>query len=472
MSGNKSLSWMTSWRLQDGKGLLAGALVLGLLVRGAILTQTGNLGTPIIDEQHYTQIARNLLDGHGFGWGPNSPTSIRPPLYPAFVAAIWSVAGRDNYQAIRVVQFGLSAVTAFVVFLVGRQLFGARAGRVAAAVVWLYPSLIFFNVTVLTETVYSCLLVTFTLFSLRLVDSPRFGTAALAGLALGLTCLTRSSLWPLPFVLCPVMLVVLRGPVLRRATSAALLFIACALVLAPWAVRNTRLQGVVTIVDTMGGMNLRLGNFEHTPDDRMWDAVSMTGDRNWAAELATEQPNRRLTEGEKDQWALRRAVAFMIAHPETTMRRSAIRFADFWGLEREYAAGLSHGLYQAPPWLGLLISSVILVTFAGVAICGVAGLWLAPGRDWRKDVIVLIPPLAIMGAHLLTFGHSRYHVPVVPYLAIYGAALVTNGSRESLSRRWAVLGAIATISILLAVWIRQVLIADAARIHGFLSSGS
>ena len=42
----------------------------------------------------------------------------------------------------------------------------------------------------------------------------------------------------------------------------------------------------VTIVDTMGGMNLRMGNYEYTPDDRMWDAVSLQGEKSWVHGLS------------------------------------------------------------------------------------------------------------------------------------------------------------------------------------------
>ena len=28
-----------------------------------------------------------------------------------------------------------------------------------------------------------------------------------------------------------------------------------------------------------------MGNYEHTPDDRMWDAVALTGEKNWSYAL-------------------------------------------------------------------------------------------------------------------------------------------------------------------------------------------
>ena len=110
--------------------------------------------------------------------------------------------------------------------------------------------------------------------------------------------------------------------------------------------------GRLTIVDTMGGLNLRMGNYEHTPEDRMWDAVSDRGRAELVACAARRAPGATLTEGQKDKWAQRKAVEYMVAHPGTTLRRAVIKFADFWGLEREYAAGIAQGLYARRRWFG------------------------------------------------------------------------------------------------------------------------
>jgi 4-amino-4-deoxy-L-arabinose transferase-like glycosyltransferase len=448
--------------------LLAIAMLAGLLGRGVVFSQTAGLGIPIIDEQHYTSIAGNLINRHEFSMISGQPTSIRPPLYPAFLAAIWSIAGEHNYQAVRLVQGVLSAVTAWLVFLIGRDFFSPRAGRIAAAVFWLYPSFIFFNVTILTETLYTLLLVSFVWLTAKVVVSPRPQTAVLAGVALGLACLTRSSLWPLPILLCPLLVAIIKESTRDRLATASLFLVGYAIVVAPWAVRNTRLQGQLTIVDTMGGVNLRLGNYEHTPEDRMWDAVSLEGEKNWAYELRKERPGP-FTEGEKDKWAQARAVEYIAAHPWTTMRRSLIRLADFWGLEREYLAGVDRGHYLPPRWFALVVSALTVVAYVGVALSAVGGVWLTRSRDWRVDLVLLMPSLAIMAAHAIVFGHSRYHAPLVPVLALYAAAFWNAWPWPLGDRRLAVAGATACALLLLTVWGRQTLFIDAERIQGFLA---
>jgi 4-amino-4-deoxy-L-arabinose transferase-like glycosyltransferase len=470
---------MTLVRASDGRLVLGAALVLGLVLRAVIFWHTPDLGTEIVDEQHYATLARNIVAGHGFAWGPGQPTSIRPPLFPGLVAGIWYLAGAGNLQAVRLVQIALALLTTALVYQLGRQLFNPVVGRYAAAATWLYPSLIFFNFTILTETLYVLLLTGFILLSVILVRRGQMVTAFACGLVLGLACLTRSVLWPLPIVLCPLLIFLLPGRRRTRFALSALVLVGYALAVGPWAVRNTRVQRVFTMVDTMGGLNLHMGNYEHTPDDRLWDAISLTGEKHWAYPLQNANL-AGLTEGQKDRWAQQRALAYIAANPAISLRRAAIKFADFWGIERELASGFSQGAYRAPSWFAVMAPAAVALSFVLVALMGIAGIWLARPRQWQAHVLVLLPAVAIMAAHTITFGHSRYHIPLIPILTLYGAALghavLSRKARvarpQSASRyHWLQLGgSAAAVIALLFIWSRQLLLVDAERISAFFAN--
>lgn len=464
--------WSNSWQppgADYSRRVLTIALVAGLLIRLAILSQTSGLGTKIVDEQQYSQIARNIVAGHGFAWSAGAPTSIRPPLYPAMLAGIWSVAGSESLQAVRVVQILLALATTALVYVLGARLYDAVVGRWAAAVCWLYPSLIFFNLVILTETLFTLLLVAFVLVTVLLVQTPRAWLAVACGVTLGFAALTRSILWPLPLLLCPLLAMLIRAPLTARIALPCLVAIGYTLVVAPWAVRNTRLQGVPTVVDTMGGINLRMGNYEFTPDDRMWDAVALTGEQSWVYGIGTDLPNETITEGRKDKWAQRKAVEFMRAHPGLTLRRSFIKFADFWGLEREFMAGIQNGLYAPALWFQVLGSAAIVFAYVAIVMAGAAGVWMAAPDDLRMHILVLLPVLLIVGGHSIVFGHSRYHLPLMPILGVYAAALWTKAPAYALSHRFVRIGALASVIALVAVWIRQLAVVDLARIGSLLN---
>ena len=218
-------------------------------------------------------------------------------------------------------------------------------------------------------------------------------------------------------------------------------------VVAPWAVRNTRLQGVVTIVDTMGGMNLRMGNYEYTPEDRMWDAVSLTGDRNWIHGFTGDFPGQVVTEGHKDKWAQRMAIEYMLSHPGTTLRRGADQVRRFLGPRARAGRRRPAGTVRsAGAGFVVLAAAAILMSYVAVSIAGGAAIWLTP-PEWRVHVLMLLPIVVITGVHTLVFGHSRYHIPLVPILAIYAARLWQVGAvRAWRTAHVAKIGAVATVA--------------------------
>jgi 4-amino-4-deoxy-L-arabinose transferase-like glycosyltransferase len=436
---------------------LVAVFAVGLGLRIVGLFWTSELGTRVADEVHYFQLASSLVEGRGFAF-PGGPTSLRPPAYPAFVAAVWSLTGTaHSLVAVRVAQMLAAALTAWLAWRISAQLYDERAGAVAAAVTWCYPSLMFANFMLLTETLFTLLLVLAVWIALRLLTTGTPGWAAALGATVAAAALTRSIMWPFPLVLAVVLPLAVPGPWHRRATVSAVVLGSAALVLAPWAVRNTRLQGVPVIVDTMGGMNLRMGNYEYTPHDRMWDAVSMSGDKSWIIGLPAHPPGGGpWNEGQKDRWARDRAVAFMGEHPGLTLWRSVIRLGDFWALERDYLAALERGMYAPPPLVGIAIGTAMLVAFPALIALAIAGIVLNPPRDWRAHAFLLLLIAFICGLHALVFAHPRYRLPLTPLFAIYAAAgWVWWASKRHLAPTRQIAAAAAIAGALAATWTVQ-----------------
>jgi hypothetical protein len=112
---------------------------------------------------------------------------------------------------------------------------------------------------------------------------------------------------------------------------------------------------------------------------------------------------------------------------------------------------------------------ITAISYATLAISAAAGVWLARTRDWRVDVVLLLPCFAITAAHAIVFAHSRYHIPVVPVLALYAAAFWTSDPVKVGERRLALAGAAASVLLLVTIWGRQILVVDAGRIQGFFA---
>ncbi len=464
---------MKAWYqvMQKPNRILLLLLMLGLAVRVVILTFVDEVGIRNVDERHYFQLASNILSGWGFAWGPEKPTSIRPPLYPAFLAATWFVTGYKSLNVIRVLQIVISLFTVLLVYQLGRRIFSERVALIAAGMFCFYPSFIAFNYLILTEVLFTVLLMLFLLGYVYLLQTENPYIALATGIVLGLTALTRSILWPFPVILAPLAFLSLKGRFRQRILLVGAVLLGYVLVIAPWAVRNTEIQGVLTIVNSMGGLTLLMGNYEHTPLERAWDAQTLHGDKSIFVNLQREHPeSHQWTEGQKEKWAQKEAFRFMLDHPGLTLKRTIIKFGSFWGLERTIIAGFKV-YYHPPHWVKMLITILIPISYGVVMVLACLGLFLAAPEDKRLHIMFIMIMLFMSGLHALVFGHSRYHLPLIPVLILYGAAAV--GTRcwvtlKSHLRRAA--GPVVVYALLLVAWSREVMIIEAERVKLFFQS--
>ena len=97
-----------------------------------------------------------------------------------------------------------------------------------------------------------------------------------------------------------------------------------------------------------------------------------------------------------------------------------------------------------------------------------------PGVDYLKEetafgpqVITRVRELAGDSLHALAFGHSRYHLPLMPLLLVYTAAALTNlGAiwRQRRSLRFVAVSAVC--AALVAGWAWTFIAVDLARLTG------
>ena len=403
----------------------------GLVARLALWAWFSGLPIHIDDERDYNGLAVRLAERGEFCADDGTPVSLRPPLYPALVAACYRLFGLESFQSVRFVQAALSLVTVVVVHRLGSAMFSPRVGLWASGLYCFYPSLLVFDNLLLTETLFTLLLCVSCLALVRALGGSRLSGFAAAGVWLGLGALTRSVLSVFPPFLALFVLVAWKAPFARRVLAALALWVAFGATISPWAVRNTQIQGTLVTVDVMGGRNFMMGNYEHTPLDRAWDAITIGGDKAWYRVLAEKHgPLQGLTQGQIDKLAMRAGLEYVREHPALTLKRDLVKFINFWQLERELVAGASRGYFgDLPRWTFLLCTAAILGAYAACLFAAVLGAVLAPPADWRGHALVGLTVALICGVHAVVFGHSRYHLPLVPLLLMYSAAAVVDRQR-------------------------------------------
>jgi 4-amino-4-deoxy-L-arabinose transferase-like glycosyltransferase len=265
----------------------------------------------------------------------------------------------------------------------------------------------------------------------------RFAYLLATGVLLGLAALTRSVVWmSFPF-LSLYLLLTWKAPWPQRLLAPAIFCVAFAATLAPWAMRNSRLEGTFVAVDTMGGRNFMMGNYQHTPLYRSWDAIAIEGERAWHHEVHAVYPaEMRDTQGKVDKLALRQGLKFVRENPGLSLERDVIKFFDFWGLERELVSGAGSGFFgELPQPAVLLLALVIFGSFAGVMFLGIFGALTVALADRRVHWLLLLVIAYICGMHSLVFGHSRYHLPIMPLVLVFATVTLVNARQVWAQRR-------------------------------------
>jgi hypothetical protein len=174
----------------------------------------------------------------------------------------------------------------------------------------------------------------------------------------------------------------------------------------------------------MGGRNFMMGNYAYTPLYRTWDAISIGGETAWYAILAKEHANySQLTQGQRDKLALRHGLRFVLENPALTAKRDVVKFFNFWQLERELIAGATFGYWghvPRPPVLALAL--VVTGSYALTILSAVFGFALVPAADRRLPWFVFLLAAFVCAVHTAVFGHSRYHLPLMPLAFVWSSA--------------------------------------------------
>jgi hypothetical protein len=211
---------------------------------------TAELTNPLADAGDYHVLATSLMEGTGFAGPTGAPTAFRPPVYPLFLAAVYTLFGVGNLMAVGLVQCVLGALSAVLVAVIGwRAGLGRGAALLAGLGAAVYPPFVFQAAQLLTEELARGQVL---LAVLAIVEAWRRGGAwwLLAGFAAGLATLNKSVLAAAMPALAVVALAAPAVRPSRRLVAAALLAIGAAGALLPWTIRNAAVSGRLIPVST------------------------------------------------------------------------------------------------------------------------------------------------------------------------------------------------------------------------------
>lgn len=140
-------------------------LLLSLVFKIGLFLYISNyhpIGFMGLDAKTYYNPALSLLHSGSFSSNPNKPyhpESLRTPGYPLFLAFILKIFGELNVKSVIIIQIMLGFVVIFFAYYLGIYLFSERAALYAAFLVAFDPSLNCMQNMVMTESVFTLVLI-------------------------------------------------------------------------------------------------------------------------------------------------------------------------------------------------------------------------------------------------------------------------------------------------------------------------
>ena len=370
--------------------LLGVALALRLAF---VLTQSA--GFYFFDSVEFDRAARTLLEQGRF-----NRSYEHLPAYPIFMAGVYALFG-TSVVPLRVVQALLSTGICAVIWLLGRRLFGRRAGMLALAVCALFPLQI-----VLPGIEYPIVLGSLLIWGAFLLQTLRTGEfrrdaacLAAAGFLIGLACLAFEAGWAAATFLAFWILVA--GAPARRLRAAAWFTAVVLITSIPFLVRMAEAHDFRPILKRAG---------VHLP-----------------AAPDSEAP---LAQGSGSNLVVAKVEA-MAERPGFALRHIGSEFLRFWSpypdrLQsaspsfREKAHGEDARMRVDNPLVGRTSRNLYAVGFSALLAAAVLGGFMA-GRKITGWGFLAGWPVALGLAYAPFFTQMRYRIPADPAFFLLAA---------------------------------------------------
>lgn len=373
--------------------ILAAGLVLRLLV---LMTQGDRmfLGT---DDDNYRESAEILLHSGVLtyaGW--KEPTVFIMPGYPLLLAAIFWLAGSANWLAARLLQVIISLAALWITVKLGNRLGGRWTGIAAGVLAAVYPPNLTAPCFLMTETVFTCLLLLSLLSFTRAEDSRSLGWYAVTGLALAAATYFRPTSGLLPIVFGGYLL--LRGHSWRQTLiNVVVMGAVVGLCLSPWIVRNYLIYKEFIPFTVSGGNPFLRGTYLNDKIDESFPWVQ--GDRILSDKAQMEYGKKRLVAGFRSDF---RAYLYWY---------TVGKFMNFWGGPYYY----KELKYLPAEWVNLFHRIILILGAGGI----ITGLWRKRSRGLTWLFLLVCGYFTAL--HLLYLTGPRYSYPVVQLLIILAA---------------------------------------------------
>lgn len=356
------------------------------------------------DPYFYLKIAKSIFAGTGFR--ETNLLAYRPPLYPYFIAGVFSVFGH-NLQAVRIIQVLFASITCCVIFLIGRRFLTTRSGFIAAGICAVYPHLIHYAVQFWSEQLFMFFIILALLSFLFAERGSSVWLRMVTGILLGLCALTRESGVLVLFGFL-IWLVLVHKNVARSLKRWWLLALFALITISPWTIRNYFVFKKLVPITTNGGINFYMGNNPRATGAFRWEIPPAT---TW-----NKESTNGFFETQANSLGYKYGLQFIRDNPGQFLKLVAKRA--FYLLQPPYwVIHFQESKAETISKIVWLVMYLVLFVFAFI----ISPFYLRFEPKLLMLFFITIFMLAL--PYLITYGAMRYCLPMIPFMAMVSAVV-------------------------------------------------
>jgi 4-amino-4-deoxy-L-arabinose transferase-like glycosyltransferase len=355
------------------------------------------------DPYGYGQIAHEFVE-HGF----TKLTRRAASLYPEFIAIVYRLGGSDH--VVIFLQCLFHAATCVLVFRLGLRIYNARTGLLAGLFCAFHPMLLRYVPDLHMESLLTLMCTLMVWTTVRFHDRPTVANGILVGVVGMCATLTKGVALPYLGVFGIISgVLALKQHSMQRVAAVIAMFVAMAVVLAPWTYRNYQVTGGRFVLLTPGAGDSFLRGYIFT----RWEFATLqkppytdaeTESNNWFRQIAHDAG----TEWEKDEVVdeqnnARIAKRLIVTQPLDTVRKVFVGLFTFW--------------YEMTSLKNSLVPGSLALVGWALAIVGLR----RAHREGRPSWLIWLPIVVTNVFVALLIPLGRYSAPILPCLMILAA---------------------------------------------------
>ncbi len=352
------------------------------------------------DEGQYYRIAVHLAAGDGYTLDGVTPTAIRPPGYPLFLALFVRLGA--PIVVLRYLNFIMLALAPLLIRGILRSEKAEQGAGLSAVLLVFYAVLFYTAGTLYPQTLVSLLL----LLLLRLAVAARF--TWLHAIGFGLLSGAMVLVHPTTIFLPPLVMIWMILPnqwhILRKGIVSALVAVACLLA---WSWRNYTVFHYFVPVSTHGCDTFYMGN---NPE---------TGQKPWYESVHDDVYRQALLlpEAEQNRYFMRRVLTFWKQQPAAALRLYLEKLVGYFNFRNDFYVASEFGFLQA---------AVMFLTYYPLLLCLLFRL-LAVRHYPLTRLEILLASIYLASAlfHALFLPRIRFRLPYDVILIIHIGLMLT-----------------------------------------------